>query len=166
PMELRRDALTAAAEWTLHVESEAKKSHRLVATVGMFEVTPSAGNVIPGQVRASLDVRHRQDATRQDAVRRLLQIANEICAARGIDLRYDERLDQPAVVMTLDLGRPDLHHMTSGAGHDAMILAPHMPTGMVFVRSPGGISHHPDESVLEEDVDAALELGREICMTL
>ena len=49
--------------------------------------------------------------------------------------------------------------MTSGAGHDAMILAPHVPSAMLFLRSPGGISHHPDETVLPEDVAAALDTG-------
>ena len=47
--------------------------------------------------------------------------------------------------------------MVSGAGHDAMILAPHIPSAMLFVRSPGGISHHPSESVLVEDIQAALD---------
>ena len=49
--------------------------------------------------------------------------------------------------------------MTSGAGHDAVVVAPHMPVGMLFVRSPGGISHHPDETVREEDVAVALSTG-------
>jgi allantoate deiminase len=49
--------------------------------------------------------------------------------------------------------------MPSGAGHDAMIVARRMPAAMLFLRSPGGISHHPDESVLANDVDAALEVG-------
>ena len=51
--------------------------------------------------------------------------------------------------------------MLSGAGHDAMMMARRMPTAMLFLRSPGGISHHPDESVREEDVEAALLVGRE-----
>ena len=51
------------------------------------------------------------------------------------------------------------HRMTSGAGHDAMIIAPHFPAAMLFVRSPGGISHHPDETVNVEDVEAALACG-------
>jgi allantoate deiminase len=55
-------------------------------------------------------------------------------------------------------GRP-IHRMPSGAGHDAMIVARRMPAAMLFLRSPGGISHHPDESVLAADVDAALEVG-------
>ena len=78
-------------------------------------------------------------------------------------------LDQPAVPMDRGLverlgravdrcGLPR-HGLASGAGHDAMILADCMPAGMLFVRSPGGISHHPDESVLVDDVAAALEVG-------
>ena len=50
--------------------------------------------------------------------------------------------------------------MPSGAGHDAMVMAARVPAAMLFLRSPGGISHHPDEAVLEEDVEAALHVGR------
>jgi allantoate deiminase len=50
--------------------------------------------------------------------------------------------------------------MPSGAGHDAMVMATRVPTAMLFLRSPGGISHHPDETVLAEDVEAALAVGR------
>jgi allantoate deiminase len=52
-----------------------------------------------------------------------------------------------------------VHRISSGAGHDAVIVARRMPVAMLFLRSPGGISHHPDESVLVEDVAAALEVG-------
>ena len=55
-------------------------------------------------------------------------------------------------------GHPD-HRMISGAGHDAMILARKVPTAMLFMRTPNGVSHHPDETVLVEDVEAALEVG-------
>ena len=50
--------------------------------------------------------------------------------------------------------------MPSGAGHDAMVMATRMPAAMLFLRSPGGISHHPDETVAEEDVEAAFQVGR------
>ena len=53
-----------------------------------------------------------------------------------------------------------VHKMMSGAGHDAMIMATRMPAAMLFLRSPGGISHHPDETVLPEDVAAALAAGK------
>lgn len=49
--------------------------------------------------------------------------------------------------------------MISGAGHDAMVVASRVPAAMLFLRSPGGISHHPDETVREEDVEAALHVG-------
>jgi len=52
-----------------------------------------------------------------------------------------------------------IHRIDSGAGHDAMILAGRMPAAMLFLRSPGGISHHPDENVIEGDVAAALGAG-------
>ena len=51
--------------------------------------------------------------------------------------------------------------MVSGAGHDAMMLAERMQSCMLFLRSPGGLSHHPDETVLAEDVEAALAVGLE-----
>jgi allantoate deiminase len=59
-----------------------------------------------------------------------------------------------------------LHHMTSGAGHDAQILAEKIPAAMIFLRSPGGISHNPQESVLVEDVAKALECGRHLLQQL
>ena len=79
-------------------------------------------------------------------------------------------MDQPAVPMDERLtsfladaieavGLP-LKMMPSGAGHDAMVMAARVPAAMLFLRSPGGISHHPDEAVLEEDVEASLGVGR------
>jgi allantoate deiminase len=49
--------------------------------------------------------------------------------------------------------------MASGAGHDAMVMASRMPAAMLFLRSPGGISHNPAETVREEDVEVALRVG-------
>lgn len=59
-----------------------------------------------------------------------------------------------------------VHQMASGAGHDAIIMAGRVPSAMLFVRSPGGLSHHPDESVLEGDVAAALQIGRDCVLSL
>ena len=56
--------------------------------------------------------------------------------------------------------------MTSGAGHDAMIIAPQIPSAMLFLRTPGGLSHHPDESVLPQDVEAALATAMEFLTLL
>ena len=69
-MHLRRDALAAAAEWIAKVEALALKTEGLVATVGKLEAQPNAGNVIPGSVELSLDMRHVRDTTRRSRGRR------------------------------------------------------------------------------------------------
>jgi allantoate deiminase len=169
PMSLRQDALAAAAEWIGQVEKLAVGELGLVATVGSISVEPNATNVIPEIARVSLDVRHSCDETRHSSVAEMLAAARQICGCRGITLASEQRFDQPAVA--LDAGLREtlsgsvqaagyrVHHMTSGAGHDAMILAPHVPAAMLFLRSPGGISHRPDESVIPTDVEAAIEVG-------
>jgi allantoate deiminase len=168
-MNLRRDALAGAAEWLCKVESEAQATPGLVATVGRVQVQPGAGNVIAGNVLASLDVRHANDVTRKQAVEALQACATEIAARRGLAVSWKYNLDQGSVAMDValvetlkrsvsDSGYP-VHQMVSGAGHDAMIMASRMPAAMLFLRSPGGISHHPDETVLPEDVAAALMTG-------
>lgn len=169
PMEFRRDAISAAAEWILAVERSAQKDPGLVATVGQIEAKPGATNVIAGQARVSLDLRHRSDEIRVRAAAALRGLAEEIVERRGLTLRTSELLNQRAVEMDKFLvGEIDnamrsvgcqAHRMVSGAGHDAMILAEKVPAAMIFLRTPGGISHDPAESVRTEDVAKAIECG-------
>jgi allantoate deiminase len=166
PMALRRDALAAAAQWIVEVERYAANYTQLVATVGRMSALPGAMNVVPGTVHTSLDVRHPSDASRHAAVAHLLTKAEAAAALRGVHVHSKELSAQRAVPMDRDLTLKlhqaaeragyDAQPIFSGAGHDAMVLAPVVPTTMLFVRSPGGLSHHPDETVLEEDVEAAL----------
>jgi allantoate deiminase len=169
PMNLRHDALAGASEWICSVEREARVVPGAVATVGRVSVSPGASNVIPCSAAASLDVRHANDDVRHDLVTSLLRCAEQIAVARCLKVSWEQRLDQPAVAMdssfvqmleraVASTGRP-IHRMPSGAGHDAMIIARRMPAAMLFLRSPGGVSHHPEESVLVEDVAAALDVG-------
>ena len=166
PMALRRDALAAAAQWVTEVERYAASYTQLVATVGRLEVAPGAINVVPGSVRATLDVRHPKDESRHAAVAHLLTKAESAAALRGVTVSAMLDSEQKAVPMNRELTVKlhqaaeragfDAQSIFSGAGHDAMILAPAVPTAMLFLRSPGGLSHHPDESVREQDVEAAL----------
>jgi allantoate deiminase len=170
PMHLRRDALAAAVEWMAEVERMARCTDGLVATVGKITAEPNAANVIPGQVTVSLDVRHISDEARSGSLAELKERANAICARRGIELECLEKMNQPSVHMDDRLTARLLRAveaagftgktMASGAGHDAMMMAARVPATMLFLRSPGGISHHPAEAVLEEDVEAALLVGR------
>jgi allantoate deiminase len=169
PMHLRNDAVAGAAEWVVEVERVARNTPALVATVGDLLARPGAGNVIAGQLRASLDVRHAEDAVRHQAVRHLLDQAETIAKQRGLTVASTLQMNQPAVAMDARLcslateairgiGIEPLS-MVSGAGHDAMILAERLPATMIFLRSPEGISHHPDESVRVQDVEHALAAG-------
>ncbi len=168
PMERRRDALAAAAEWIAAVEAEARPGDGLVATVGEISAEPGAANVIPGRVTASLDVRHLDDAAREHAVAAMRQHAARIAAARGLETAWDEIQSTAAVACSADLtehlasAAADAGHeaprLTSGAGHDAAMMAAITPVAMLFVRCKAGVSHHPDESVRAEDVAAAIEV--------
>ncbi|HEY5054514.1 MAG TPA: allantoate amidohydrolase [Acidobacteriaceae bacterium] len=174
---LRRDALAAAVAWIAEVERYASAAAGLVATVGKIEVPSGAGNVVPGLCVATLDVRHAQDEARRAAVDHLLRFAAEAASARGVRLTHEISLDQAAVWMNAAVaslvaesvlqatGRP-ARILTSGAGHDAMVLARRVPSAMLFLRTPGGVSHHPDEAVLAEDVEAALAAGLEFLTRL
>ena len=176
PMPLRRDALAAAAEWISSVESLARRTEGLVATVGQIQVEPNAGNVVPGTARLSLDVRHCRDEVRLSAVKQLLASALAIAGRRGLKLEHAGLLEQASVPMderltallgvAIEAAGFPLKRMPSGAGHDAIVMAPALPTAMLLLQSPGGISHHPDESVRLEDVQAALEVGREFLVRL
>jgi allantoate deiminase len=176
PMHLRHDAIAAAAEWIVAVENHAGSQNGLVATVGKMEAAPGAGNVIAGRVTASLDVRHADNGAREASVLAILKLAETAAARRGVHLTYGKQLEQPAVPLDPHLttllnkaatqaGFPT-RRMTSGAGHDAMILAPIVPSAMLFLRSPGGLSHHPDETVLPHDVEAALATAMEFLAQL
>ncbi len=169
PMNLRRDALTAAAQVVLEVERVAKTTPGLVATVGQLEVTPGAGNVIPEKAQLSLDVRHLEDVVRERIVADLIDFAWQLARKRQLGLTHLMRLEQSASPCDEllsgflgdaleDAGRKRFE-LTSGAGHDAMVMAQITRTAMLFVRSPGGVSHHPSESVQLSDARAALDVA-------
>ncbi|RIH88875.1 N-carbamoyl-L-amino acid hydrolase [Meiothermus luteus] len=169
PMPLRRDALAGAAEWITWVEREARETPGLVATVGRIAALPGVANVIPGEVRLSLDVRHADDQVRAHAVAHLVGRAQQVALRRGLELAYQTLHEQPAVPCDPQLrealaqaveaqGYPP-YRMVSGAGHDAMVMASLCPVAMLFLRSPRGLSHHPEESVWPQDVAAALRVG-------
>ena len=169
PMSLRSDAMAAAAEWIVAVEREARAAAGLVATVGSVKTKPGVTNVIAGETRVSLDVRHRHDAVRHEALKKFEQAAEAIAQARGLSVRSETKMDQAAVEMDAQLkghiaesiraAGCVTHHMVSGAGHDAMIVAERVPAGMIFLRTPGGVSHDPAESVSVEDVEKAIVCG-------
>ena len=168
PMALRRDALCAAAESVLVIEEMGRSVPSLVTTVGQLQVQPGACNVVPDNVYFSLDIRHEDDALRDDCAHSLCQQIEQICAKRAIDVEWQvvensqtvrcaPRLVQCWQQALSECGYP-IFTLPSGAGHDGVIISTITEIAMLFVRCRGGISHNPAESVQEEDVAGAIDV--------
>lgn len=170
PMERRRDALCAAAQFVLEVEGAARAEPEAVATVGEISARPGASNVIPGEVEHSLDLRHPDDASRERLRDHLERRAGEIASSRGCAHGWRVQGETPAVrtdpQLTALLERAvkevglDVRRLVSGAGHDAAQISALAPVAMLFVRCEKGISHHPAESVDRESIHAAIRAMR------
>jgi len=167
-MHLRHDPLPAAAEMILAAEDLARQTSGLLATVGTIDVTPGASNVIAGQTRFSLDVRHPEDPVRAGAVSALERRARQVASSRSLGIEWRIARDHPAVPCDASLttrlaeavaaaGLP-VERLPSGAGHDAVVMSEVIPVAMLFVRCAGGVSHHPAESVMTSDVAAACDV--------
>jgi len=169
----RRDALAGASEAIVAIERLARAAD-LIATVGHLEVFPDAVNVIAGRAEFSLDLRGRFDADRDRAWQQVEAVLAEICDTRGLHVSVEQTHSAPAAhcsdrmraaiatgIRTAGTGAADADRepleLLSMAGHDAMAVGHLTEIGMLFVRCAGGVSHHPDESVTEPDVAAALD---------
>lgn len=166
PYDMRRDALLGASEAALAVERICSAEHHIVGTVGRFEAFPGAVNVIPGEVRFSLDLRGELDGERDRVWDALARELDDIMGRRALRWRSREVHSAPAVFCA-----PLLQDVVAGgiraslpprsdappvifsrAGHDGMALGAVTDVGMLFLRNPEGISHHPNESVSAGDV--------------
>jgi allantoate deiminase len=171
PMDARRDALGAAAEFVLAVEADAGSHDGVVATVGQLTVLPGAANVVPGEVTLSLDIRHPDDGVRLERAQQILGRAHEIGKRRNIEIAsqpLSENQSVPCAPRLVSLFAKAIEEvglsplrLASGAGHDAVPMAALTDVGMLFVRCKGGISHNPAEAVTVEDVAVSIDvLGR------
>lgn len=168
PMSHRKDALAAAAEWMVLIESLTREQGgNLVATVGTLRCAPGAVNVIPGDVTLTLDIRGPHDQPLEALLETLLTGAQAIAAHRQLQFSAEEfyRIAATACDSGLQQVLSEAAQavqgrsltLPSGAGHDAIAMAERWPSAMLFVRCKGGISHHPAESVTADDVALAIE---------
>lgn len=162
PMTMRRDALLGLAEAAIAVRDAALEiGHPAVATIGRVEVSPGASNVVPGEVRCTVDARHPDEPTLRGLIQSITARLEGIASAAGLECEIaTARYSRPVVcapelvaevrraVVTAGL-RPI--EIVSGAGHDAQALAARFPTAMLFVPSRGGRSHCPEEYTTPED---------------
>lgn len=166
PMRLRQDALAGAAEAVLDIERIASEAGGdLVATVGRIVPATGAFNVIVGVCEIGIDIRAGDRGVRDAAAVRVREALAEIAQGRGLQVEItqvqdlagcacDPRLSDLLGGALQSLGLPDFR-LLSGAGHDAMVLGDLAPVAMLFIRTPGGISHNADESVDPSDAEIA-----------
>ncbi|HRP97226.1 MAG TPA: hydantoinase/carbamoylase family amidase, partial [Rhodocyclaceae bacterium] len=165
PMRMRHDAGYAAAAVATFVRGLAREmGGSQVATVGKIDLAPNLINVIAARATLTVDLRNTDEALLREAEGRLAAFLAELAAAEGASastrrlarfepVRFDARVVARIEAVASRLG---LSHrrMTSGAGHDAQMLARICPTAMIFVPSVGGISHNPAEHTAPDDLVA------------
>ena len=165
PMELRKDALLAAAELTLEVNRIATTFPDYArGTVGHMVVKPNSRNVIPGEVRMTVDFRNAKDSTLLAMKKALTDAADAIGRKRRVSISLEEAVYFPPCEFAPELvsrvrsaaAELGLSHrdIVSGAGHDAVYLSRVAPTAMIFVPCEGGISHNEIENARASDCAA------------
>jgi allantoate deiminase len=168
PMSIRNDAMAAAAEMVLLVERLAKNDPDLVATVGQCEVANGAVNVVPANVTFSIDVRSPKDQVRLEALNQMRTDFAGIAERRGVAVQIQLKYEAPsaacdpslinALARSVERSGFPVRKLPSGAGHDGMAFKDRFPFAMLFVKSRGGISHHPDEFTSNADIEVAAEV--------
>jgi len=169
PMVDRRDALVGAADVVLAVHSLARTAGApAVGTVGTLSVSPGASNVVPGHAEFSIEFRTTDGVQLRSLCAGIGVEARQVAQSRGLschigdwDLRDPVPMDegvQRAIARAIQDAGCEPFAMPSGAGHDAMVMAQHVPSGMIFVPSVGGISHSPREWTDWEDAALGAEV--------
>lgn len=177
PMPVRRDALVAAARWIDAVHRIAlEMPGRHVATVGRIEAIPGAPNVIPGEVRLSLEIRDLDMARIDELFERFRAAGETIGEGSGTQFLWQpfylsrsalmtDGLENAVEAAAASLGLTSLR-MPSGAGHDAQSIARFAPAGMIFIPSRDGISHSPDEYSSPEHIAQGADVLLQSLLTL
>src|SRR5712672_1858417 len=165
PMELRKDALVAASRLVLEVNRIAKGNpDNARGTVGFMQVSPNSRNVVPGEVRMTVDLRNAEDSTLTAMADDLQRSARAIAQSCRVQVELREVVYFPPckfaaelvdsvrrAAQTLGLSHRDI---VSGAAHDAVYVARVAPAAMIFVPCEGGISHNEIENARPEDLTA------------
>lgn len=166
PMDARRDALAGAARVTLALREATRARPGTTVNVGRIEVEPGGSNVIPGVARFTVDIRAPKPAQVEQADELVRHTVDDVCAEEGLTGEVTQTFLHPATELDPRLRAVLARHteaagaevveLASGAGHDAMVLAAHVPSAMLFVPSRGGVSHAPAEYTPPEWYEPAL----------
>jgi N-carbamoyl-L-amino-acid hydrolase len=168
PMDVRKDALAAASEIVLALESTCMKLDGVVGTIGRVDVYPNSLNVIPGVVNLGMEVRSLGEPISKQAISLFKEELEGIGGKRGIEINFKTEISSKPVMFDSkmvdrinracdSLNIPHVE-MSSGAGHDANHIAEVTSAGMVFVPSKNGRSHCPEEFSTIEDICLGTEV--------
>lgn len=179
PMTMRKDALCAAAEVIAELPEYAKQAGEgTVATVGVLNIKPGAANIVPGEVTFTVDIRSGHTSAIQVVYDKIEKKLNDLVLLKGVQFEIEMLLSVEPVTMSNDLvkilkkqatqNQFSYKMMTSGAGHDAMIMASLTASGLIFVPSKDGRSHCKEEwtdyDALQKGIElichSIIELGR------
>jgi len=169
PPSTRRDALVAAARVIALVDDLMRaRGEDGRGTIGQFQVLPNSRNVVPGEVRFSIEFRHPKDAEVQALMQGFPEQAAALVAQNGCHLELTKLFDipaQPFDAACVDLVRQaaarlgyPAREIISGAGHDAVYVARRVPTAMIFTPCKDGLSHNEAESILPEEAEAGCQV--------
>ncbi|MBJ9616496.1 Zn-dependent hydrolase [Burkholderia multivorans] len=155
PMHLRHDAGWVAAAIATFLRELAVSSGTTLATIGMLRIEPNVINVIPRKAVLTVDLRDPDEQRLQQAEQRLADHLEQLAALEGVQIsterlaRFEPVVFDAALVDAIEKAAArrgfSYRQMTSGAGHDAQMIARIAPAAMIFVPSRGGISHNPRE---------------------
>lgn len=178
PMNMRRDALSAAAEIILEVEriGNEESIHQTVATTGICNVFPNVMNVVPGEANLYIDVRGIETESVLRAVGKITEGMIKVCKKREIQFATNVITQDVPVLLDqrlMDLAKKNCKKLnlsykeiSSGAGHDAMNIAKFIPTALIFIPCINGISHNKSENVKMKDVENGLRLFAKMIIDL
>jgi allantoate deiminase len=166
PMDTRHDALAGAARAVLSLRDAVRAEEGMTVNVGRIEVEPGGSNVIPGVARFTVDVRGPSAAAMDLADELVRRHVDRAAEEEGLSAGVVPTFLHPATELDTDLRAVLARHvenageevveLVSGAGHDAMVLAAHVPAAMLFVPSRAGVSHAPDEFTAPELYEPAV----------
>lgn len=174
PMNMRSDALLGASEIALELEKKAieEQEYGTVATVGVLTLQAGAMNVVPGDVEIKVDIRATSVESRQRVLDHLYQTIELVRSKRQLTIISQEIISEEPVLLSNEIinmteeicKNKNLPYklMTSGAGHDAMNMVKLCPTGLIFIPSVNGLSHHPEEFTELDDIITGIDVLEEL----
>ena len=163
PFRLRRDAGQAAAAASSGLRRLVQAvNDEAVANIGVMRFSPGGINIVPGEATFTLEIRHAKEGVVREILNAFTRRLDQVCREEGCESSVellswvppapmDPRQMRIIEAACHDLGTPPAR-LWSGAGHDAAVLSRHVPTGMVFVPSVGGISHAPEEATADNQL--------------